>query len=82
MAELNLSSFLSLCYEGTISFDYLVGKVIGGMRGMTGLLWEGSLLDADEVYISSIYSSATILGCEISSLNYRSINLQFAGNSF
>ncbi|KAK2637159.1 hypothetical protein Ddye_031951 [Dipteronia dyeriana] len=25
-----------------------VDMVIGGMRGMTGLLWEGSLLDADE----------------------------------
>lgn len=25
-------------------------KVLGGMRGMTGLLWETSLLDADEVH--------------------------------
>lgn len=28
-----------------------VVKVLGGMRGMTGLLWETSLLDADEVWI-------------------------------
>nr|GMD62231.1 citrate synthase, mitochondrial [Ipomoea batatas]GMD65223.1 citrate synthase, mitochondrial [Ipomoea batatas]GMD71772.1 citrate synthase, mitochondrial [Ipomoea batatas] len=26
-----------------------VDMVIGGMRGMTGLLWETSLLDPDEV---------------------------------
>ena len=26
-------------------------KVLGGMRGMTGLLWETSLLDADEVWL-------------------------------
>lgn len=25
-------------------------KVLGGMRGMTGLLWETSLLDPEEVY--------------------------------
>lgn len=28
-----------------------IWKVIGGMRGMTGLLWETSLLDPDEVCI-------------------------------
>lgn len=28
-----------------------IAKVLGGMRGMTGLLWETSLLDPDEVNI-------------------------------
>ncbi|PWA37561.1 citrate synthase, mitochondrial [Artemisia annua] len=28
-----------------------VDMVLGGVRGMTGLLWETSLLDPDEVYI-------------------------------
>lgn len=30
-------------------------KVIGGMRGMTGLLWETSLLDPDEVCVMTWY---------------------------
>jgi citrate synthase len=39
----------------------MVGKVLGGMRGMTGLLWETSLLDPDEVYISIIKSCYLLL---------------------
>lgn len=32
------------------SLNYMsLPKVLGGMRGMTGLLWETSLLDPDEV---------------------------------
>lgn len=52
VADLYLYKFLSQLYEAAISFDFIVPKVISGMRGMTGLLWEGSLLDPDEVYIS------------------------------
>ena len=31
--------------------EYTVGQVMGGMRGMTGLFYETSKLDAQKVYI-------------------------------
>ena len=30
----------------------LLGKAYGGMRGIKGLVWEPSLLDAEEVWIN------------------------------
>ncbi|KAK1397416.1 hypothetical protein POM88_007279 [Heracleum sosnowskyi] len=50
-----------------------VDMVLGGMRGMTGLLWETSLLDAKEgvtpdIATSDVHATSGVYGCSFNNM--------------
>lgn len=52
MVHVFLALYASLKIDNSVNVYCFVHfqKVLGGMRGMTGLVWETSLLDPEEVH--------------------------------
>ena len=42
-------------HAGKVFGSYTVDQIYGGMRGMTGVIWEGSVLDAGSRYSVSVH---------------------------